>query len=115
MPPTVVSLRPENPPRNTIEAEIRVRMRELREAAQLTQGQMAALLGCGMEQYRKYETRSPMALGYLAKFCMIVKCDLQFLITGQRRQAAAKPRKPPADVAQFPVGKSTKRNKRAKF
>lgn len=103
-------LRAEHPSRESIEDEIVVRTRELREAARLTQGQIAALLGCGMEQYRKYETRSPMAVGYLAKFCMIVKCDLQFLITGHRRQSAAKPRK--TGVAQFPVEKSTKRNKR---
>jgi len=75
------------PDRVSLERQFIARTRELRERAQLTQREIASLLGCNEEAYRKYETRSPLPVVLVGKFAVAVKADLHFVVTGYHRKA----------------------------
>jgi DNA-binding XRE family transcriptional regulator len=48
------------------------RLKELREAVGWTQEQMAAAIGVEKENYKKYETRSPLPHRHVARLCLLV-------------------------------------------
>lgn len=59
------------------------RVKRLREDRDWTAAQMATALGVPAERYRKYESRSPMPSYLMTRFCLIVGCELDFLVTGR--------------------------------
>jgi len=87
--------------REDIEQAIARRMREAREALGLTQQDLAHALGCGHEQYRKYETRSPLPIAYLQAFCTIVGVELDWLITGRDRRKPLPTAKVKGSITEF--------------
>ncbi len=76
--------------RKEYEAGLIRRTRLLRERHGVDQETMAQMLGILAGTYRKYEGRSPLPDYLKARFCMIVKCDLHYYITGHK-QAKLKP------------------------
>lgn len=64
------------------------RTKALREGHGWTGEQMATALGIPVERYRKYETRSPIPAYLMERFCLIVACDLDYLLTGRRSNRA---------------------------
>ena len=75
-------------------SEFTARVKALREERGWTAEQMATALGVPVDRYRKYENRSPLPQYLMEQFCLIVDCDLDFLLTGKRRTAIAKPAMP---------------------
>lgn len=66
------------------------RTHDLRKGRGWTAEQMATALGVPVERYRKYEKRSPLPAYLMERFCLIVDCDLDYLLTGRRRQVIAR-------------------------
>lgn len=62
------------------------RVKRFRGETNMTAEEMAKLLGVPPDRYRKYESRSPMPVYLIAKFCRIVGCDLEHLILGKPRE-----------------------------
>lgn len=62
------------------------RVKRFREETNMSAAEMAELLDIPADRYRKYETRSPMPVYLIAKFCRIVGCDLEHLILGKARE-----------------------------
>lgn len=62
------------------------RLKRFRGETNMTAEEMADLLGIPADRYRKYETRSPLPVYLVAKFCRIVGCDLEHLILGKPRE-----------------------------
>jgi transcriptional regulator with XRE-family HTH domain len=75
----IMSVRPES----AFIAALCRRVRTLRTRRGWTAAQMATALGIPAERYRKYETRSPLPSYLMERFCLIVDCDLDFLLTGK--------------------------------
>jgi transcriptional regulator with XRE-family HTH domain len=69
------------------------RVKELREQRGWIAAQMATALGVPADRYRKYESRSPLPAYLMERFCLVVDCDLDYLLTGKSRPTAA-PRTP---------------------
>jgi hypothetical protein len=65
------------------------RVHQLRNDRGYTSAQMATALALPPDRYRKYEYRSPIPAYLMERFCAIVGCDLEHLLTGKAR----KPRK----------------------
>ena len=63
------------------------RVHGLRNERGYTSAQMATALGVPPDRYRKYEYRSPLPAYLMERFCAIVGCDLEHLITGKLRKA----------------------------
>jgi transcriptional regulator with XRE-family HTH domain len=62
------------------------RVKRFREETNMSAADMADLLDIPADRYRKYESRSPMPVYLIAKFCRIVGCDLEHLILGKPRE-----------------------------
>jgi transcriptional regulator with XRE-family HTH domain len=62
------------------------RVKRFRGETNMSAEDMANLLGIPADRYRKYESRSPMPLYLVEKFCLIVGCDLEHLILGKARE-----------------------------
>ena len=67
------------------------RVRDLRDERGWTAAQMATALGIPPDRYRKYEYRSPLPPYLVERFCLIVGCDIDYLLTGRSRQKTAPP------------------------
>lgn len=65
------------------------RVKQLRKAHGVTAEDMAHALDIPAERYRKYESRTPLPAYLWQKFCIIVGCDLEYLLTGRTRKGAA--------------------------
>ena len=79
--------------REEIEQGIIERTREAREKTGKTQQDFAFALQIGHEQYRKYESRSPLPVGFVQAFCTIAGVEMDWLVTGrERRRKIVKPR-----------------------
>lgn len=63
------------------------RVHQLRNDRGYTSAQMGTALGVPPERYRKYEYRSPLPAYLMQRFCVIVGCDLEHLLTGKLRKA----------------------------
>lgn len=61
------------------------RVKRFREETNMSAADMADLLDIPADRYRKYESRSPMPVYLITKFCRIVGCDLEHLIIGKPR------------------------------
>ncbi len=59
------------------------RTRALRDELGWTAEQMAVALGIPPDRYRKYETRSPLPAYLMERFCLITRCDFDYLLTGK--------------------------------
>jgi transcriptional regulator with XRE-family HTH domain len=68
--------------------ELCIRVKELRTKRGWTAAQMATALGVPPDRYRKYETRSPLPAYLMPRFCLIVSCDFEYLLTGKSIKAA---------------------------
>jgi DNA-binding XRE family transcriptional regulator len=69
------------------------RTQQLREESDLTQEKVATALGVPIATYKMYESRTPLPLFLIERFCIIVRCDVEHLVTGkQRPQTRRKPR-----------------------
>ena len=62
------------------------RVKRFREETNMTAAEMAELLDVPPDRYRKYETRSPLPVYLVPKFCRIIGCDLEHLILGKPRE-----------------------------
>jgi len=62
------------------------RVKRFREETNMSAADMADLLDIPPDRYRKYESRSPLPVYLVAKFCRIVGCDLEHLILGKPRE-----------------------------
>lgn len=62
------------------------RVKRFREETNMSAADMATLLDIPADRYRKYESRSPMPVYLMAKFCRIVGCDLEHLVLGKARE-----------------------------
>lgn len=78
------------------------RTRRFRQERNMTQEEMATLLGVPLYRYSKYETRSVLPPYLYKKFCLIVDCTVEELVFGVPRKA-----KRPEIVSEKP--KSSKR------
>jgi transcriptional regulator with XRE-family HTH domain len=65
------------------------RVSNLRRERGWTAEQMATALGVPSDRYRKYEKRSPLPAYLMESFCLIVDCDLDYLLTGRKRVMVA--------------------------
>lgn len=66
-------------------AGLRDRTKQAREAARLTQEEIAKALGISQGTYKQYETRSVLPLHLIERFAIITRVDPWFLITGESR------------------------------
>lgn len=73
---------PVSPTHVSYQDQFRARLRALREAADYTQEQMAQMLAIEHETYKKYETRSMMPHYLIPTFALIVKRDIEYVMTG---------------------------------
>jgi len=69
----------EGPYRRAILARIKL----LREAAGLSQEEMAEKLKVPLDRYRKYESRSPLPIYLIEPFAEIVGYSVTFIVTGK--------------------------------
>lgn len=60
------------------------RTREARTAANLTQDEVARVLGIEQPTYKWYETRTPLPHRYVAPFCTLTRVSSDWLFTGRR-------------------------------
>jgi transcriptional regulator with XRE-family HTH domain len=65
--------------------ELCERVSTLRRERGWTAEQMATALGVPPDRYRKYEKRSPLPAYLMVSFCLVVDCDLDYLLTGRKR------------------------------
>jgi transcriptional regulator with XRE-family HTH domain len=65
----------------------RARLREARKAAGYSQAEMAELLDITQHAYEKYETRSPLPLHLVPKFCLATRITIARLLTGEDEKA----------------------------
>ena len=73
------------------------RVKELREQRGWIAQQMATALAIPVDRYRKYETRSPIPAYLMPRFCLIVDCDLDYLLTGRSRPSFGSAAAPQTD------------------
>ena len=69
---------------------IAARMRQAREAAGLTCAEIADGLQINPAAYHKYETRSPLPIDLLSRFCLITHSDVEMILNGRVRPKAKK-------------------------
>jgi transcriptional regulator with XRE-family HTH domain len=69
------------------------RVKQLRKQTPWTQAEMANLLGVSGVRYQKYESRSPLPPYLIRKFCELVRCGIEYLLTGtaSRRPGPIRP------------------------
>lgn len=73
-------------------AAFRARVKQAREARDLTQEQVAELLGIKQGKYKQYETRSLLPHSHIARFILICGIDFDWLYTGKGRAPTTIPR-----------------------
>ncbi len=59
------------------------RVRQLRKQRGWPQAFVADALGIPLERYKKYETRSLLPHYLIVRFCTLMGCDVNFLLTGK--------------------------------
>lgn len=67
------------------------RVQTLRKERGWTAEQMATALGVPPDRYRKYEKRSPLPAYLMEQFCLVVDCEMEYLVTGKRKAGASRP------------------------
>jgi ribosome-binding protein aMBF1 (putative translation factor) len=72
------------PPPSRFKKAFLARTKRAREAAGLTQEELAQRLGIRQDKYAKYETRSPLPHQYVARFCEITGERLDVLFRDPR-------------------------------
>ena len=65
------------------QAEFKARVRQAREGAGYTQGELADLLGIAQDTYKQYETRSLLPHRLIRRFCLACRIDESWLISGE--------------------------------
>ena len=64
--------------------------RQAREYPGMTRAEVAMMLGIKEEAYKKYEYRSPLPTYLIGRFCVLVRCNVEWLVTGQGRRYTPK-------------------------
>lgn len=59
------------------------RTRVARRASGFTQAEIAELFGMKQDLWKTYETRTPLPHRYIPRFCLAVRCDMIWLLTGK--------------------------------
>lgn len=60
------------------------RTKRAREASGLTQAEVGVALGnIGQDTWKQYETRTPLPHHLIPRFCLLVRCDIIWLLTGK--------------------------------
>lgn len=67
------------------------RTKRAREASGYTQEQMAGFLGIDQGRYKQYETRSALPHVFIAKFCLLCRCEVHWLLTGLGKEPEPAP------------------------
>ena len=70
-------------PLSEIEAAMMRRTKQLRLAKPYSRQHLASLLGVGYETYKSWENRNPMPLDHVDRFCALVGCSIEYLLTGR--------------------------------
>ena len=63
--------------------EFIARTKEAREASGYTQARIAEFFGVKQDLWKQYETRSQLPTRMIGKFCLLVRCDPWWLLTGE--------------------------------
>ncbi|MCZ6465728.1 MAG: helix-turn-helix transcriptional regulator [Alphaproteobacteria bacterium] len=66
------------------------RTRQAREYPGMKRAEVAMMLGIKEEAYKKYEYRSPLPTYLIGRFCVLVRCNVEWLVTGQGRRYTPK-------------------------
>ncbi len=66
------------------------RTRQAREYAGMTRAEVATMLGIKAPTYHKYENRTPLPHYLIERFCVLVRCNVEWLVTGQGRRYTPK-------------------------
>jgi hypothetical protein len=80
------------------------RVKVARNAADMTQQQIADALGMPQDKYKQYETRTLLPHYLIGRFCIITRLDPEWLVTGRGQ----KPSKPPQVTKSEPKRKGAK-------
>lgn len=75
------------------------RVQELREASGLSQAEMATTLGIPLDRYKKYETRTPLPPHLIEPFSLIVRREIEYVLTGKSRRRPLVPQAPQTAAA----------------
>jgi transcriptional regulator with XRE-family HTH domain len=81
-------------PESEFNAVFRVRTRQARENAGLTQAQLAAALDVDLDTYKKWENRRTSAVprDKMYAFSIVTRCDLAWMLSPPTKQELAKVR-----------------------
>jgi transcriptional regulator with XRE-family HTH domain len=81
-------------PETDFNAVFRMRTRLAREAADLTQAQVAATLGVSLDTYKKWENRETSAVPreYMYAFSILTRSDLGWMLSPPSKQEIAQAR-----------------------
>jgi transcriptional regulator with XRE-family HTH domain len=71
-------------------------VKALRERKGITQLQMAAALGTSLENYRKYENRTPLPHRFIPAFCLVIGINESDLFATVSRTITAPKKRNPA-------------------
>ncbi|MCH7988875.1 MAG: helix-turn-helix domain-containing protein, partial [Planctomycetes bacterium] len=62
------------------------RTRQARKHAGMTCAEVATVFGIREQAYIKYENRTPLPHYLLERFCILVRCDVEWLVMGRGRR-----------------------------
>jgi transcriptional regulator with XRE-family HTH domain len=81
-------------PETDFNAVFRLRTRQAREKAGLTQAEVAAALDVDLDKYKKWENRETSAIprDKMYPFAIVARCDLSWLLSPPTRQELAQAR-----------------------
>ena len=71
--------------------EFVVRTRQARKHAGMTSVEVARMLGIKEPAYQKYENRTPLPHYLIERFCILVRCNVEWLVSGKGRRYTPRP------------------------
>ncbi len=80
-----------DPTQGHFERGMVLRIQQARQRAGKTQQEVAVILGVETSRYSKWETRSPMPIYFLVRFCLALGVDIEWVVTGNRRPHSVRP------------------------
>lgn len=78
------------------------RTKRAREASGFTQTEIAELFNIRQDTWKQYETRTPLPHPFIPRFCLIVRCDINWLLAGKGRAPEAPPNLEPHKTRRLP-------------
>lgn len=76
-------MKKEHPREKAYRRAITARLQLLRNAAGMSQPQMAEALGVPLDRYRKYESRTPLPAYLLEPLSVVTGFSVNFIVTGR--------------------------------